>query len=112
MGDRPVRLVNESSGEHGTEWATIQTVSSRMGVSAESVRKWVRQAEVKAGLRPGASESENAEIRRLQKEVAESRSTNDILRTASAFFAPAGRADRTSIVRGLLSQSCEKVQEV
>ena len=85
--ERAVRLVNESLGDHETEWATIQRVSSRLGVSGETVRKWVRQSEVNAGLRPGVSESENAEIRRLKKEVAELRRTNEILRTASAFFA-------------------------
>jgi transposase len=48
--ERVVRLVNESVGEHETQWATIQRVSSRLGVSGETVRKWVRQAEVNAGL--------------------------------------------------------------
>ena len=51
------------------------------------LRKWLRQAEVNAGVRPGVPESENVEIRRLKKEVVELRLTNDILRTASAFFA-------------------------
>ena len=51
------------------------------------LRKWLRQAEVDAGVRPGVSESENVEIRRLKKEVVELRRTNDTLRTASAFFA-------------------------
>ncbi len=85
--ERAVRLVSESVGDHETEWATIQRVASRLGVAGETVRKWVRQAEVNAGLRPGVSESENAEIRRLKKEVAELKRTNEILRTASAFFA-------------------------
>lgn len=85
--ERAIRLVNESLGDHETEWATIQRVSSRLGVSAETVRKWVRQAEVNAEVRPGVREFENAEIRRLTKEVAELRRTNEILRTASVFFA-------------------------
>ena len=58
-----------------------------MGVGPETVRKWVRQAEVNARVRPGVSESENAEIRRLKKEVTELKRANEILRTASAFFA-------------------------
>lgn len=85
--ERAIRLVNESAGDHEREWATIQRVSSRLGVSAETVRKWVRQAEVNAGLRPGVSESESVEIRRLKKENQELRRANEILRTASAFFA-------------------------
>lgn len=56
--------MNESEGDHETEWATIQRVSSRLGASGEIVRKWVRQVKVNAGLRPGVSESENAELRR------------------------------------------------
>ena len=51
------------------------------------LRKWLCQTEVNAGVRPGVPESENVEIRRLKKEVVELRLTNDILRTASAFFA-------------------------
>ena len=62
-------------------------MSSRLGVSAETVRNWVRQAEVNAGLRPGVTQSESAEIRRLKKENQELRRANEILRTASAFFA-------------------------
>lgn len=85
--ERAIRLVRESAGEHETEWATIQRVSSRLGVSAETVRKWVHQAEVNAGLRPDVTQSESAEIRRLKKENQELRRANDMLRTASAFFA-------------------------
>jgi transposase len=64
----------------------MRQVATRLGVGPETVRKWVRQAEVNAGLRPGVSESENVEIRRLKKEFAELKRTNEILRTASAFL--------------------------
>jgi len=53
----------------------------------QELRKWLRQAEVNAGVRPGVPESENVEIRWVKKEVVELRRTNEILRTASAFFA-------------------------
>jgi transposase len=53
----------------------------------QELRKWLRQAEVNAEVHPGVPESENVEIRRLKKEVVELRLTNEILRTASAFFA-------------------------
>jgi transposase len=85
--DRAVRLVMEAADDHHRQWAAIRLIAPRLGVSAEALRRWVRQAEVNAGIRPGVSESENAEIHRLRKEVAELRRTNDILRTASAFFA-------------------------
>ena len=85
--DRAVRLVTESREDHETEWAAIQIVASRLNVGAETLRKWMRRSEINAGIRPGVSESENAEIRRLKKEVTELKRANEILRTASAFFA-------------------------
>jgi transposase len=55
--------------------------------SAESLRKWVRQAEIDAGARPGVSSDESAELRRLRRENAELKRANEILKAASAFFA-------------------------
>ena len=56
-------------------------------MSSEALRRWMRQADVDAGVRPGVSTAEQAEIRRLKTEVSELRRANEILRTASAFFA-------------------------
>jgi len=65
-----------------------QRVAQKLGVgTAETVRKWVRQAEVDAGQRAGATSEESAEIKRLRREVAELRRANEILKAASAFFA-------------------------
>ena len=86
LTERAVRLVTESLDEHDTQWSTIRQVATRLGVGQETLRKWLRQAEVNSGVRPGVSESENVEIRRVKKEVVELRRTNDTLRTASAFF--------------------------
>ena len=55
--------------------------------TAETLRKWVRRAEVDAGTRPGLSTEENAEIRRLKRENAELRRANEIPKAASGFFA-------------------------
>ena len=85
--DWAVRLVVESREDHETEWSAIQVVASRMGVSSEALRRWMRQADVDAGVRPGVSTAEQAEIRRLKKENQELRRANEILRTASVFFA-------------------------
>ena len=79
--------MTETPPDHETEWSAISQVAIRLGVGPETVRKWVGQAEINAGVRPGVSESENAEIRRLKKEVTELKRANEILRTASAFFA-------------------------
>jgi transposase len=62
-------------------------VADKLGIgTAETLRKWVRRAEVGAGSRPGVTSEENAEIRRLKREVAELRRANEILKAASAFF--------------------------
>jgi transposase len=85
--DRDVRLVTESRGDPETGWAAHQVVASRLNVGAETLRKWMRRSEIDAGVRPGVSTADQAKIRRLKKEVSELRHPNEILRTASAFFA-------------------------
>ena len=62
------------------------SVAAKLGTSAETVRKWVRHAEVNAGQRPGVTGEEHAEIRRLRRENAELRRANEILKAAAAFF--------------------------
>jgi transposase len=80
-------MLEESLGDHETEYAAIRHVASRLGVGAETLRKWRRQAEADSGARPGVTSDEGAEIRRLKKENAELRRANEILKAASAFFA-------------------------
>lgn len=88
LRERAVRLVAEHRGEYETEYAAIRSIAAKLGIgSAESLRKWVRQAEVDGGKRPGISSEESAEIRRLKRENAELRRANEILKAASAFFA-------------------------
>jgi transposase len=84
-----LRLLAEArqQEQYETEWAAITAVASRLGVNSETLRKWLRRSEVDAGTRPGTTSEELAEIRRLKRENAELRRTNEILRTASAFFA-------------------------
>jgi transposase len=84
---RALRMLEESLGDHETEYAAIRHVASRLGVGAETLRKWRRQAEADSGARPGVTSDEGAEIRRLKKENAELRRANEILKAASAFFA-------------------------
>jgi len=85
--ERAVRLVLEHRGEYETEYAAIRSIGAKCNVGPETLRKWLRQAEVDAGARPGVTSEESAEIRRLKREVAELRRANEILRAASAFFA-------------------------
>ena len=64
LRDRAVRLVPESRENHESEWSAIQVVASGMCVSSEALRRWMRQADVDAGLRPGVSTAEQTAIRR------------------------------------------------
>jgi transposase len=74
--------------EYPSDWPAICAVAEKLGIgTAETLRKWVRRAEVDAGTRPGVTSEESAEIRRLKRENAELRRANEILKAASAFFA-------------------------
>jgi transposase len=90
LRERAVRAVVESmeQGQFPSEFEAIRTIATKLGIgSPETLRKWVRQAEVDGGTRPGKTTQELAEIRELKKEVAELRRANEILKAASAFFA-------------------------
>ena len=85
--ERAVRLVMEHRGEYETEWAAITSIAQKCGMTAETLRKWVRQVEVDGGRRPGVSSEEAARIKELERENKELRRANEILKAASAFFA-------------------------
>ena len=81
-------MVTEISAQHDSEWAAISEVARLLGVgTAETVRKWVRQAQVDAGSRAGTTTEESVELKKLKRENAELRRANAIVKTASAFFA-------------------------
>jgi transposase len=87
LRERAVRMVAEIRADHDSEWAAMAKVSELLGVgTAETIRKWVRQAEVDDGARPGVTSEESAEMRRLKREVAELKRANGILKAAAAFF--------------------------
>ena len=88
LRERAVRMVIESKGDYSSEFEAIRSVASKLGIgSPETLRKWVRRAEVDGGVRPGKTTEEIAEIKALKKEVSELRRANEILKAASAFFA-------------------------
>jgi len=81
-----VRLVLDHRDEYNSEWAAITSIAEKSGMTAETLRKWVRRAEVDEGLRPGVTTAENERIRELQRENRELRRANEILKAAAAFF--------------------------
>jgi len=87
LRDRSVRMVFEHQSEHESQWAAICSIASQFGVSHETLRKWVRRAEVDAGARPGLTTEERERLKVLERENRELRRTNEILKSASAFFA-------------------------
>jgi transposase-like protein len=82
-------MVLEHQGEHASQWATIGSIAAKIGCTAETLRKWVRQAETDQGLRAGLTSEERERLKRLEREVRELRRANEILRKASAYFAQA-----------------------
>src|SRR4051795_5379028 len=87
--ERAVRMVLDHQGEHGSQYAAIQSIAAKFGCSGETLRNWVRQAERDRGLRPGSTTQEQERIRELERENRELRQVNEILRKASAYFAQA-----------------------
>ncbi len=87
--ERAVRLVFEHEREHRSQWAAMVSIAGKIGCSPETLRNWVRRAEVDTGRRDGLTSDDRARIKELEREVRELRRTNEILRKASAFFAQA-----------------------
>jgi transposase len=87
--ERAVRMVFEHQGEHESQWAAIGSIAGKIGCTAETLRKWVRQGERDQGKRAGLSSSERERLKELERENRELKRANEILREASAFFAQA-----------------------
>ena len=84
--ERAVRMVREHGPEHATQWAAITSIAGKFGCTAETLRKWVRQAEVDAGEAPGVPTESAREIRELKRKNAELERTIEILKAATGFF--------------------------
>lgn len=85
--ERAVRLVLEHTDEYSSQWAAIESIASKCGMTPETLRKWVRRAEVDAGARPGLTSDERRRLQELERENRELRRANEILKSAAAFFA-------------------------
>ena len=81
-------MVAQVRPDYPSDWPAICAVAEKLGIgTAETLRKWVRQAEADASTRPGVTSEESAELKRLKRENAELRRANEILKAASDFFA-------------------------
>lgn len=83
---KAVRLVQEHKGDYESEYAAIKAVSARLGMTAETLRKWLRQAEVDAGEKAGVTSETVRELRELKRKNAELERTIEILKAATSFF--------------------------
>jgi transposase len=86
LRERAVRMVFEHQDEYPSQWKAICSIADKLDVNHESLRVWVRRAEVDDGRRPGLTTDERARMRELERENKELRRANDILKAASAFF--------------------------
>ena len=87
--ERAVRMVLEHRPEHASQWAAIVSIAAKIGCTAETLRRWVNQAERDLGRKPGVTTDERERLKALEREVRELRQANEILRKASAYFAQA-----------------------
>jgi transposase len=82
-------MVFEHQSGHDSQWAAMTSIASKIGCTAETLRKWVRRAERDQGIREGLTTDDRERLKGLERENRELRRANEILKTASAFFAQA-----------------------
>ena len=84
--ERAVRLVFEHEREYDSQWAAMVSIASKLGMTPETLRKWVRRAETDEGRRPGLTSQERERLKELERENRELRRANEILKAAATFF--------------------------
>ena len=84
--ERAVRMVFDHQHEYPSQWKAIESIAKMLSVNHETLRQWVRRAEVDGGQRPGVTTDERARIKDLEREVKELRRANEILKAAAHFF--------------------------
>ena len=84
--ERAVRMVQETMERNGNDQGVVSRVARQLGIGVESLRAWVRQAEIDRGTRAGLTSEERVRMRELERENKELRRANEILKSAAAFF--------------------------
>lgn len=87
--ERAVRMLQEQQDQHASQWAALNSIAGKVGCTAETLRKWVKQADIDQGMQAGLSSSDRQRLKELERENRELKQANEILRKASAFFAQA-----------------------
>ena len=87
--ERAVRMLLDQQGEYDSQWSAMSSIAAKVGCTAETLRKWVRQAEKDLGVRDGVTSDERDRLKQLERENRELKRANEILRKASAYFAQA-----------------------
>ena len=86
LRERAVRMVFEHQDEYPSQWKAIESIAAKLDIHHETLRVWVRRAEVDDGRLPGLTTDEHARMKELERENRELRRANEILKAASAFF--------------------------
>ncbi len=87
--ERAVRMVQEHRGEYSSLWAAIESIAPKIGCVPQTLNEWVKRHEIDAGARAGVTTPDMQRLKELERENKELRRANEILKTASAFFAQA-----------------------
>lgn len=97
LRERAIRMAVDLRRDAATRSGALRRVGDQLGINPETLRNWVSQAEIDEGHRPGVTTAEGQRVAQLERENKELRRANEILRTASAFFAAANPARDTAI---------------
>ena len=87
LRERAVRMVQDGRKQYPSQWQAIASIAGKLGMHPVTLHEWVKRAEIDSGQRAGLTTEERERLKQLERENKELRRTNEILKSASAFFA-------------------------